>query len=109
MANVTREEIIKQCRYYKGEEECSQNLIYADTFFFWEAEQLYCLGHYQPLQENIFFRNTVPINDFGLPDELVMCLFDILTHIYIRSSDSYPNANYFREFMSKYLEQPRYR
>lgn len=53
MANVTREKLIKQCQYYNGEEECSQNLIYADTFFFWEAEQLYCLGHY-----NLSHRST---------------------------------------------------
>ncbi len=36
---MTRDELIKQCRYYKGEEECSFDGIDQDKTLFWSYEE----------------------------------------------------------------------
>ena len=37
---ATREELIKQCRYYKGEEECP-SIFDAELSWFWDMERVY--------------------------------------------------------------------
>lgn len=36
---MTRDELIKQCHYYKGEEECSFDGIDQDKTLFWSYEE----------------------------------------------------------------------
>ena len=38
---MTRNELIKQCRYYKGEEECPFDGVDQDKSLFWSYEQIW--------------------------------------------------------------------
>lgn len=80
----TREELIRQCRYYKGEEECLSDDAY--RFLFWNHERTWVKGIYADPSAfskvvedyNIYLRDFS--KDDGVPTSLKAVLLNRYGH-----------------------------
>lgn len=95
---MTREERIRICRYYRGDDVREEQPI-----FFWEAEQFFCNQ-----VTDIIKSTRVPdniINRYGLPADLFTCLYAVYEHISSHNGVYVPSDSGFNKFMLKYLTQ----
>lgn len=71
---ATREELIKQCRYYKGEEECP-SIFDAELSWFWDMERIYVQAGGIFSGEIEYYKNISGQYYPGIPDALIHIMF----------------------------------
>ncbi|MBR6082150.1 MAG: hypothetical protein IKP62_04410 [Salinivirgaceae bacterium] len=110
---MKREERLKHCRYYKGEEDYPEGKFGEDipsAFFYWEAEEIY-VNRFETDPEfakqavaDCFRENLVGLY-LDIPLELLACLY--ATYVHTMGGGEYSAGPYFEHnFMPKYLAQP---
>ena len=70
----TKEELIKQCRYYKGEEECP-NIFDAELSWFWDMERIYVQEGGTFMGEAEYYKAISGRYYPGIPDDLIHIMF----------------------------------
>ncbi len=105
---MTREELIKQCRYYKGEKECPSQYSGFESkrfsFFFWIAEKTYCnsTDSQRRKSANEFF-SQFPL---GIKTNILPALAGELLGMYSKGRDMTEASNingFEKTFISSYL------
>lgn len=83
---MKKEELIKQCRYYKGEEECPDSIKSVKLgMMFWIAEDFFVRCHDQYKDENLQLLEDTGVTKFRsvwegkASDELIAFLFSYFT------------------------------
>lgn len=110
---MKRDDLLKQCRFYKGEREYPANK-FNDTFglAYWEAEEMY-VNRFHLKKNKDFARQAIDdcikqniVADYvDVPTELLACLF--ATYCHVMGNDEYATAPYFElKFMPNYLARP---
>lgn len=71
---ATREELIKQCRYYKGEEECP-SIFDAELSWFWDVERVYVQSGGVFSGEAEYYKAISGRHYTSIPDALIHIMF----------------------------------
>ena len=97
-----QKELLKNCKYYKGEMECPSILKDIDflCYYFWEAECWYVLEKNNDEMLEVPFVTHYD----GIPRLLVKCLFAMYDHIETHWCDCLPSQDGFERFMEQYIQ-----
>lgn len=83
---MTREDRLKQCKFYKGEKDCPEELIKKRFgYSFWIAEKLFVRGESDRLQTANEWARTAGLLQYRskwvgqVSDEMVLYLFDYIS------------------------------
>ena len=98
--NEKQKKLLKQCKYYKGEEKCPSGV----GFFYWEAEQLYVLDNASwPEAEKSFNDAFASIDVEGVENSLLSFLYAEYEHIQYHNGME-PDGVGFSRFLEGYIE-----
>lgn len=87
---MTREELIKQCRYYKGEKECPNDKREDEMLWFYEERWCtFCIERPEYIEEIIKDYNNTPFSDFSNTDGVPLSLKALLFNRYCHWSGGY--------------------
>lgn len=96
---MTREELIKQCRYYSGEEECPFNE--KRMIWFWDMERVYVENKGNLVGETETYHKLKGRRYTGIPHNLLMVMF---TGWAKYEEDIEKNLTKFYDLMEVYLD-----
>ena len=109
---MTRQELIAQCRYYKGEEENPFEGVDQNKKMLWFYEQAWIfdmMRYYEAGNEREAFRNEIAeyngygLKDFCVSDGIPVTLKALLYNRYAKGSFSMADAaQHFKTFYRKY-------
>lgn len=70
---MTKDELIKQCRYYKGQAKCP--FSHSDIAWFWDMERVYVKNEGQFYGETELYHNLKGKKYKSIPYNLLMVMF----------------------------------
>lgn len=96
---MKKEELIKQCRYYKGQEE--NPFIGSDIAWFWDMERVYVKNGGNFTGEREIYQNLHARTYTGIPYKLLMVMFTGWAKYVV---DIEKNLSKFYDLMELYLD-----